>query len=77
MCAKFIVGMYLIFNAFTFGESFVSTKTANNGGSMDSNLYNITLQESTNNIRTAGELLSLVGGIGIIFYGYILFKDKK
>ncbi|TCT17210.1 hypothetical protein EDC18_101508 [Natranaerovirga pectinivora] len=58
----FIIGFILIFSSNSIGERRGRNAIHNNGGTLDTRQYERIINENTSNFRTAGIVLSLVGG---------------
>jgi hypothetical protein len=68
LCVLFLIGIYFIFNSFSIGESMANAAVTKNGGSIDTNIYVLNIQENTKSIRTIGTIIALVSAFGAVFY---------
>lgn len=75
MCILFVVGLILIFSSLLIGQNAGDQAISDAGGSMDTNRYNRIIDTTTENYRTGGLVLSLVGGFGVLLSGYALYKE--
>lgn len=75
MVAAFIIGLILIFSSASVGQSMGRTAMHENGGSIDTRVYERIINSNTSNFQTAGLVLSLVGGFGVLLSGYALYKE--
>lgn len=75
MVGLFIFGLILLFNSTNLGQDAGSTAMRANGGFMDTQQYNYIISSTTENYRTAGMVISLVGGFGTLLSGYGLYRE--
>ena len=75
MCVVFIVGLVLIFSAPTMGLQAGNAAVTNNGGSMDTNQFEIIINGTTASYQIVGLAISLVSGFGLLACGYVLYKE--
>lgn len=75
MIITFGIGLVLIFSSPSIGQSMGDNAIQSNGGSMDTNRYERIIDANASNFRTAGLVISIVGGIGLLLSGYALYKE--
>jgi len=75
MSILFIGGLVMLFNSTTAGQRAGSRAMQENGGSIDTQKYYSIIDSTTQNYRTGGMVISLVGGLGILISGYALYKE--
>ncbi|MDB0519970.1 hypothetical protein C4R87_19305 [Clostridioides difficile] len=63
----FVIGIIVLFCCIGLGQFSAECIIQQNGGTMDSNQYNIYLEQSISQYRNFGSILALLGGIGILF----------
>ncbi|MCC0634177.1 MULTISPECIES: hypothetical protein [unclassified Clostridioides] len=63
----FVIGIIVLFCCIGLGQFSVERIMQQNGGTMDTNQYNIYLEQSISQYRNFGSILALLGGIGILF----------
>lgn len=68
-----VVGFVLIFTSGMVGEAFGNIAMKQNGGLMDTIDYERVYATATTNVRTAGSILALVGGFGLLLSGYAYY----
>ncbi len=64
--AIFIIGIAILIGSTELGANNMSGIMQMNGGSMDTNIYLIYLEQSIIKFRFLGSILSMLGGLGII-----------
>ncbi len=64
--AVFIIGIVILIASTKLGATNVSVIMQMNGGSMNTNIYLIYLEQSIIKFRFLGSILSLLGGLGVI-----------
>ncbi len=69
-----VVGFVLIFTSGMVGEAFGNIAMKQNGGLMDTIDYERVYATATTNVRTAGSILALVGGFGLLLSGYAYYQ---
>lgn len=74
MCIVFIVGLALIFSATSIGENAENSYRVSQGSYLESNAQRIG-NSTTLSFQLGGLVISLVGGFGILFSGYVLYKE--
>ena len=75
MWALFIGGLIMIFNSTSVGNGKGQSAIQANGGSMDTQQYLSIINSTIENYRTAGAVISLVGGLGVLLSGYGVYKE--
>lgn len=75
MMVAFIVGMILIFSSAAIGQGMGRSAMQANGGSIDTRVYERIIDTNTLNYRTAGAIISLIGGFGVLLSGYAVYKE--
>lgn len=75
MVIVLILGFILIFSSGSIGQKKGDNAVASNGGMMDTSQYERVIESTTNNLRTTGLILSLIGGVGFLISGYALYKE--
>lgn len=61
MLALFVIGLRLLFNSTSIGQKEGQRTIEANGGSMDTQQYNSVINNTTENYRVGGMIISLVG----------------
>ena len=69
-----VIGFVLIFTSGQIGEMFGNIAMKQNGGLMDTIAYERVYATATTNVRTAGSILALVGGFGLLLSGYTYYQ---
>lgn len=64
--AVLVIGLLILLNSVSLGESAVSSIINRHGGSMDTGTYQIYLEQSIIKYRFIGSILALLGGLGLI-----------
>jgi hypothetical protein len=62
----FVIGIAILLGSIKLGSINMSGIMRINGGSMDTNVYLIYLEQSIIKFRFLGSILSLIGGLGVI-----------
>jgi hypothetical protein len=62
----FVIGIVILLGSIKLGTINMSSIMQINGGSMDTNVYLIYLEQSIIKFRFLGSILSLLGGLGVI-----------
>jgi uncharacterized membrane protein len=62
----FVAGLILIFGSVRWGNNATSAFIASHGGSIDTSVFTIILQEYISVYRWAGSILSIIGGLGFV-----------
>ncbi len=75
MSILFIGGLVMLFSSTTVGQSAGARVMRENGGFIDTQKYYSIIDSTTQNYRTGGMVISLVGGLGILISGYALYKE--
>jgi hypothetical protein len=75
MSFLFFGGLIMLFSSTALGESAGGRAIHSNGGSMDTQQYINIINSTTDNFRTAGTIISLVGGFGVLLGGYGIYKE--
>lgn len=63
----FVIGIIVLFCCIALGQFNIDCIMWQNGGTMDTNQYNVYLEQSISQYRNFGSILALLGGIGILF----------
>lgn len=66
----FIIGIILIFGATDIGRELAYHAIQANGGSMDTEEYMFIMKSQTLSFQLVGTVCSIVGGIGVLLFGY-------
>jgi len=74
-CIIFVVGIILIFTSLSIGQNAGRQAIASAGGSMDTSQYERIVNITSENYRTGGLVLALVGGFGALLSGYAFYKE--
>lgn len=77
MSMLFIGGLVLLFSSTKIGQEAGHTAIQANGGSMDGQQYNYVINSTSENYRTGGMVIALVGGFGVLISGYELYKENQ
>lgn len=75
MSLLFIGGLIILFSSTAIGQRVGHRELQANGGSMDTTQYYNIISSTTENFRTAGMVISLVGGLGVLLSGYGVYKE--
>jgi hypothetical protein len=75
MSFLFIGGLIMLFSSTALGQSAGGRAILSNGGSMDTQQYINIINSTTENFRTAGMIISFVGGFGVLLSGYGIYKE--
>jgi hypothetical protein len=75
MSLLFIGGLIILFSSTAIGQRVGHRELQANGGSMDTTQYYNIINSTTENFRTAGMVISLVGGLGVLLSGYGVYKE--
>lgn len=75
MVCLFVGGLVILISSPVIGQKEGYRALQANGGSMDGQRYNYIIDSTTENYRTAGMVISLVGGFGILISGYGVYKE--
>ena len=62
----FLIGMFILINSVNLGDKEVARIMHDYGGSMDTNIYKIYLEQSITKYRFIGSILSILGGLTAI-----------
>ena len=76
MCVMFVAGLILIFSSPELGSRAADLEVRRRGGSMDTGQFLLIFEGSIASYRTGGFALSLIGGLGLLGGGYVLFKEN-
>ncbi len=71
----FIIGIIMIFSSTNIGRNAGHDAIHANGGSMSTSQYERIIESTTANYRTAGVILSLFGGMGVLISGIGVYKE--
>jgi hypothetical protein len=75
MSLLFIGGLIILLRSTDIGQGVGHKELQVNGGSMDTTQYYNIINSTTENFRTAGMVISLVGGLGVLLSGYGVYKE--
>lgn len=75
MCLMFVIGIIFIFSASSIGRNAGNKAIIQNGGQMDTNQFQKIIDETTISYQMGGFVISLVGGIGLLLSGYVLYRE--
>ena len=75
MVCLFLGGLVMLFSSTSAGLNEGHNAMQANGGSMDTQRYYSIINSTTENYRTAGMVISLVGGFGLLISGYGVYKE--
>lgn len=75
--ALFAIGIVFILTATSMGHKKGEEAIRKNGGSMETARYNRIIETSTLDFRTAGTVIGLVGGLGMISIGITIYKELE
>jgi hypothetical protein len=64
--AIFVIGLIILMNSINLGNHEMYNIMKANGGSMDTNKYMIYLEQSIITFRSAGSILTILGGLGVL-----------
>lgn len=62
----FLAGMFILMGSVNLGDKEVSRIMNDYGGSMDTNIYKIYLEQSITKYKFIGSILSILGGLAVI-----------
>lgn len=71
-----VVGIVVLLNAVNFGMDAANTAIQNNGGSMDTERFYYIMQSTANAYLVGGAIVSVIGGLASIVFGYQAVKEK-
>ncbi len=72
----FVAGIIIVLCATAIGENAGYIAITRNGGSMDTSMYQLTIQSSITSAQIAGAIISVISGLGGIMAGMLLYKEK-
>lgn len=72
----FIVGLILIFSSVSIGRSIALDVLTKSGG-MDTSKYQLVIKSYIESYRSCGIVISLLGGLGTLGSGYILYNKTN
>ena len=75
MSLLFLGGLIMLFSSTAIGQNAGHREVQARGGSMDGEQYNNVINSTTENFRTAGMVISLVGGFGVLLSGCGVYKE--
>ena len=75
MSLLFLGGLIILFSSTAIGQRAGHREIQARGGSMDTAQYNNVIYSTTENFRTAGMVISLVGGFGVLLSGYGVYME--
>lgn len=61
-----VVGIIILIRSINLADNEITNIMHAHGGSMDTNMYIIFLEQSIINYRTLGSILSILGGLGLL-----------
>ena len=70
-----VIGLVLILTSGWLGEYMGSNALQNQGGVMDTSEYERIMQNTTQNVRSVGFIVSIISGIGLVMSGYALYNQ--
>lgn len=70
-----VIGFILIFSSGTIGKEMGYNYLQKYENGVDSNQLERYLNNTTSNFRAVGQVLSTIGGSGILLCGYAYYKD--
>ncbi len=73
----FVAGIIIVLNATAIGENAGHTAITRNGGSMDTYMYQMTIQSSITSAQIAGGIISGISGLGALMASMLLYKEKE
>lgn len=70
-----VIGFVIIFSSGAIGDSMGYSYLQKYDNGVSSNTFEKYLNDITSNFRTAGQVLSTVGGFGILICGYAYYNE--
>lgn len=70
-----VIGLVLILTSGWLGDYMGSNALQNQGGVMDTSEYERIMQNTTENVRSIGFIVSIISGIGLVMSGYALYNQ--
>lgn len=70
-----VIGFILIFSSGSIGQEMGYNYLQKYENGVDTNQFERYLNNITSNFRTVGQVLSTIGGFGILLSGYAYYKD--
>lgn len=71
----FIAGIIILLSAVGMGRDAADAIIRANGGSMDTDKFNMLMRSSMIGFQVMGAIVSLLGGVGSIAFAYQLYKE--
>ena len=71
-----VIGIILLMNATSIGVDIAHQALRDNGGGMDTEQFHLIMNSSIRSYQILGAVLSAVGGLGSIVFGYLYCKDN-
>ena len=75
MAMACVAGFILIFSSLSIGEKAGHAAMQANGGFMDTTAYYRVIDSTVDNYRTAGFVLALTGGAGVLLSGCGVYRE--
>lgn len=71
----FACGLYILTSSVNIGQSKGQRVIAANGGSMDTQQYYGVINNTTENYRIGGIIISVTGGVGVLLTGCGIYEN--
>lgn len=75
MLVLFISGLVMVFSSTKMGQNEGRKAMQANGGSIDTQKYYTIIDSTSENFRSAGIIISLIGGLGLLISGYGIYNE--
>ena len=75
MAGLFIGGLYILASSVKIGQEAGQKAINSNGGSMDTQQYYGVINQTTENYRIEGIIISITGGAGLLLSGYEIYNE--
>uniref|UniRef100_UPI004056FCCE hypothetical protein n=1 Tax=Acetatifactor sp. TaxID=1872090 RepID=UPI004056FCCE len=72
----FVVGIVVLLSAVNLGMDAANIAIQKNGGSMETERFYYIMQSTANTYMIGGSIVSVIGGLASIVFGYQLVKEK-
>jgi len=77
LAALFVAGIIIVLCATSIGQNAGYAAITRNGGSMDTSVYQLTIQSAISSAQIAGGILAGVSGLGALMTGMLLYREKE
>ncbi len=77
LAALFVAGIIIVLSATSIGQNAGYAAITRNGGSMDTSMYQLTIQSAISSAQIAGGIIAGISGLGALMTGMLLYKEKE